>query len=469
MREFIILLFISVFHLPVFSQENLVINPSMEDSEGKVIHMWNVEREPGVPLVKGWFTPTSGSADYYNDDESSMYGYRIAKARSGEGRAAIIAAGSAKKQRNCEYIQGKLRRPLVMDQLYCVKFYVALDRTSRFTIDSLGIYFSTKPVAREGFKPLRVRPQIVTPADSFITARDGWVEISGLYLANGGEEYFTIGSFSQKHKVRLKSIGSKPQKRTIFSSVKRFAYFYLDDVSVVPLDSSQLGNCPEKQMKIVSRHPRYLFLVDVSSSMNFEGKLDSVRISLKEVINSLPHDTEVALVSFSGTPKRVLDFVPVAEKQKVFNAVDSLRPGGVTNVARSIDHVYQYIESIENIDDAVIVFFTDGIFNVSPSSIERIKKNYEDRKIQFTTLQFGDQENPDLKNIAEQTSGHYILNANVSLQENIEEELYTEVPVEIFEPVHYGKPEVSLVVVRPLRYWVYILLGLGAIKLYTYF
>src|SRR3954467_7723355 len=93
-----------------------------------------------------------------------------------------------------EYIQGRFSQPLIAGQKYCVKFYVALDHASPNTTTGIGAYISPDPVRSDNKEPLPCRPQIIT--HQLITYENGWTEISGTYTANGGEQYITIGSFS---------------------------------------------------------------------------------------------------------------------------------------------------------------------------------------------------------------------------------------------------------------------------------
>jgi hypothetical protein len=84
------MLFFSAIH----AQENLVFNPSAEETEkSKPIHFYNtVYNQPGVYFVDGWFNPNGSSADYYNRDKSTLKGHGMNKARTGEGRLAIVAS-----------------------------------------------------------------------------------------------------------------------------------------------------------------------------------------------------------------------------------------------------------------------------------------------------------------------------------------------------------------------------------------
>ena len=57
-----------------------------------------------------------------------------------------------------------------------------------------------------------------------------WVKISGIYTAHGGEQYITIGNFkldTQTDTLRVNTLGD-------------YTAYYIDDVSVIPLDSIQL-------------------------------------------------------------------------------------------------------------------------------------------------------------------------------------------------------------------------------------
>jgi len=452
-------------HLTVslFSQENLVINPGMEETvPTPPTHHWNTKLKVNTPLAPDWFTATEATADYFNSHESTMMGSPTVVAHRGQGRIGFICGAKNKYTRidYKEYPMGKLVRPLEANKNYCVTFHIALDGSSKFAMDSIGFYFSPEPVGLQQTTLIKVKPAYVMPADSIVTAKDGWVEVKAVYPANGGERYIVFGSFSHKDRIKLKSIGEHRPKRFHFSKVKKLAYYYLDDVSVSELPDSTDRPCLSGKTKNVAKSNRYLFLVDVSGSMHAGGNLDSVKQALKNSIRELPAEAEVAMVSFSGEPKLI---VPFSSPQAAgLNAsIDSLKHGGYTNVANSIEFAYNYLQKSEKAEGTSIMLFTDGIFEVNVPTNKRILQNYHDHQIRFSTFQFGDRTNFDLEKVAAATKADYIKVQSEQLNDMLAPHLYDVVEIPNKEKVYYTHMRFEMIAIRPLRYWLFILIGVA--------
>lgn len=178
--------------------------------------------------LRYWYIPTKGTTDYFNKCSkkgvsipSNQVGYQ--DTHSGNGYAGFL---SAKLGNEREYIQSELIQPLINGEEYYVEFWVSLADYSIYGISKLGAYFSNSIIREDFIKPLKVNPQIVMNEPILDTM--SWVKVSGIFKAQGGEKYITIGSFSSSSKCLVKT------GRKIFPKEKS-AYYYLDDVLVEPV------------------------------------------------------------------------------------------------------------------------------------------------------------------------------------------------------------------------------------------
>ena len=79
-------------------------------------------------------------------------------------------------------------------------------------------------------QPASAKPQIEQFGNPCITDTANWVRVGGIYTAHGGEQFITIGNFTDDaHTDTLKV-------QTSFG----YSGYNIDDVSVIPLDSMQL-------------------------------------------------------------------------------------------------------------------------------------------------------------------------------------------------------------------------------------
>jgi hypothetical protein len=97
-----------------------------------------------------------------------------------------------------------------------------------------SILFTTMSVyvdTANGLYILPANPQVTNYGNHIITDTLNWVKVSGVFIAQGGEQYLTLGNFKNNAQTSIQQI-----QPTGYNS----ATYYLDDVSVIPLDSIPL-------------------------------------------------------------------------------------------------------------------------------------------------------------------------------------------------------------------------------------
>ena len=113
-----------------------------------------------------------------------------------------------------EFFSVKLREPLIAGQCYDVSFFINR-ADSGCAINHIGAIFTTEP-------DLVGSPQIDW-SGQFLNDSIEWTEIFGSFIAEGGEEYMTLGNFY-------------PDDETDFNAEcdleYPFGYYYFDDVNV---------------------------------------------------------------------------------------------------------------------------------------------------------------------------------------------------------------------------------------------
>ena len=225
-RLFISLLFL--FRINAIGQ-NLVPNPSFEDSitcPTNYSQLYN---------TAAWVMPANtgtASADYYHQCAmavvgvpSNIAGYQ--NARTGVAYAGIYVYGDNVR----EYLQVQLTEPMVFDKVYEVEVSVSPAENFGRAVDRFGIHFSQTAISGTGsYFPLTTyTPQVENTVGNLLSDTVNWTTISGTYTAVGNEMYITIGNFVDDATTQTVVIGP-------FSSR---AYYYVDDVSVILLDSIQ--------------------------------------------------------------------------------------------------------------------------------------------------------------------------------------------------------------------------------------
>ncbi|MDR1006593.1 MAG: OmpA family protein [Bacteroidales bacterium] len=247
MKFCIVITAINVFLISnAFGQDtnDLIYNPSFEE------HLTcpnKIEAYGEMTEVLGWWQPTGGSSDYYNKcgkKQTSVPKNKlgIQMPRSGVGMVGIYTSKTTYR----EYIQTQLKEKLLKGEKYKLTFYVSLSEYSSGAIATIGGLFTTYKLSDTVREMLAInertmhdfnvkekrttyfKPQVVNPFEKPLTNTQQWMKIEGEFVAQGGEQYLTIGNFYPSDKSNVVDIAD-------LTYLLPGAYYYIDDVSLVCL------------------------------------------------------------------------------------------------------------------------------------------------------------------------------------------------------------------------------------------
>lgn len=184
----------------------------------------------------GWTAPTKmGTSDYFNF--CNNYGTTLAgvpvnllgfqQPFNGNGYGGFLAwvIGSSNGQSYREYLQTKLIQPLIAGTSYDFSFYVSYYGYN-YSVEKIGALFSVNDYYSNSFLPIIASPQIVNSTGP-ITDSLGWTKISGSFIANGGEQYLTIGYFEDSLSV-VDTLNTFNDPFVYMES-----YYYVDGVQLI--------------------------------------------------------------------------------------------------------------------------------------------------------------------------------------------------------------------------------------------
>ena len=191
--------------------------------------------------VKYWDNPNRTSADIHkNGKRQGVLKIGQSKAYSGE---YYLGLGFWSDGYRDEYTETKLKKVLVKDSLYCIKFYTMADSKYINYFKRLYFTFGNKYYHQRDdnffFLPDTVGFQKTD--ESVIENTDDYIELSNIYRSKGEENHLILGLFNKNEFFHY--LGeSADYHRDVLLMKKKIAYYYFDDISVVPIkDSSQ---CP---------------------------------------------------------------------------------------------------------------------------------------------------------------------------------------------------------------------------------
>ncbi len=224
--------------------QNLINDPSFEVYTDcpKRLGNFNVDLEH-------WSAPTIGSTDYFNACSTIMgipdnfNGSQQAKFGNGYAGFYMYAPNDYR-----EYIQAEILETLKKGTTYHLSFYVNLAEESDFAIRDFGVLFTEKQIVLPIKKYLsklqlsRIKDHKIhfleIERSNFFTDKNDWVMVSTELVANGTENFMTIGNF--ENNARTKWIKTK-------KNAKKGAYYYVDMVSLTKKYSNSIDTNPDKE------------------------------------------------------------------------------------------------------------------------------------------------------------------------------------------------------------------------------
>ena len=123
----------------------------------------------------------------------------------------------------------------------------------------------------------------------------------------------------------------------------------------------------------------FVFLIDVSGSMDSDDKLPLLKSGLLNLLEQLDPEDQVSIVTYSGKAETLLRPTKVKEGNKIAKAIKKLNASGCTNGGDALRDAYRlakesYVEGGNN----RIILGTDGDFNVGVTSTDALLEIVEE-------------------------------------------------------------------------------------------
>lgn len=262
--------FISILCSSIIFSQNYVINPSFE----------KVRETPSHPSELGfafpWSSPNIGTPDLYSslsrkkEYQIPVNYYGNQDVYNGSLYAAIFTSVGQDKYHG-EFIQGELIEKLEQNKLYRIEFYYSLaDKSNRYE-PTLGACLSEKRLYPTDKFPNKYKYAVKTDNLGELADKENWNKVSGLYVAQGNEQYIIIGKIEQD-KLSISTNGEGG-----------YAYYYIDNVLVTLMDS----NISNSSLVIDSIEPIKMNQSIVINNIYFESNNSSLKEESNNVLDSL--------------------------------------------------------------------------------------------------------------------------------------------------------------------------------------
>ncbi|MDR1678312.1 MAG: von Willebrand factor type A domain-containing protein [Prevotellaceae bacterium] len=245
-----------------------------------------------------------------------------------------------------------------------------------------------------------------------------------------------VDAASYSNVRRIINNGQMPKKNTIRVEefINYFSYDYPQPTGNHPVKIvTEMHACPwNKEHRLVQIGVKakeipsdnfpasnFVFLIDVSGSMDSPRKLPLVKSSMKLLLNNLRDEDRVAIVTYANNTNEVLQSTPASDKQKIMEAIDALYASGGTAGGDGIQRAYRIAEKnfIKGGNNR-IVLCTDGDFNIgisNPKDLEELIETKRKSGVYLTVLGYGMGNYKDnrLQTLSEKGNGNHAYIDNI--------------------------------------------------------
>ncbi|MFT7450240.1 MAG: hypothetical protein ACI9VN_000955, partial [Patescibacteria group bacterium] len=218
------------FVLTSLFAQNLVPNYSFETYAGCPSNLGL------VGLATPWFLPGTSTPDYFNACDnpppsflgvpSNAFGYQAAS--TGNAYCGFYATVGSFD----EHLTAPLTSPLVAGTCYYGEMYFSLAESfSTIGMDKLGMYLTNGAPTETPLGEIIATPAPQIYGNQIIVDTAEWVQVSGVFVADGGETHITLGQFFPDNEINYQAVVTPPPPINT-------SYYYVDDVSLFEIDEN---------------------------------------------------------------------------------------------------------------------------------------------------------------------------------------------------------------------------------------
>ncbi len=154
-----------------------------------------------------------------------------------------------------------------------------------------------------------------------------------------------------------------------------------------------------------------VFVIDISSSMKVEGRLDLLKASMIELTKMLRDIDKLTIIAYSNQANIILDTDFVKDKDTIIAIIQSLEAGGVTDGGKGMKLGYEKaLEAFIPNGNNQVIMTTDGAFNTGGDNVYTMAQKNTKKGIDMSIVGIKMKE-PDKKamyKIAELGNGAYV-------------------------------------------------------------
>lgn len=241
------------------SSQNLVPDPGFEIHNDSCINNW--------PGLTHWFNPNTATPDLWNMVEGcgsnipALWAEDVEAPTPLEGDCYIGLYTSTNLEANShtrDYLYTEMANPLEPGVAYVVQFSVYRMLYYGHAIDRLGIAFTDYAPFFDTFEVIPLQPQIETAGAVIQADSSYWQTFEFNYVAQGGEQYLTIGNFRYPEEME---IVVDPGAGSV-----NFSYYCFDEIQV---EADIKSGVPTVEIDFYALMADNDLIIDMKDVLNF--------------------------------------------------------------------------------------------------------------------------------------------------------------------------------------------------------
>lgn len=160
---------------------------------------------------------------------------------------------------------------------------------------------------------------------------------------------------------------------------------------------------PETKIMNDAADNNFVFLIDVSSSMNHPKRMPILKESLKYIVSQYRDSDFLTVITYSSKAEIILNPISASKMDTIFNVIDSLKTTGKTYGGVGLELAYKTaIENFIEKGNNKVIIATDGAFTNDKKQdklmIEIIDNGLKNQ-VSLSAFAFGDIEKADAKRL----------------------------------------------------------------------
>ncbi|MDE7453697.1 MAG: von Willebrand factor type A domain-containing protein, partial [Clostridia bacterium] len=218
-------------------------------------------------------------------------------------------------------------------------------------------------------------------------------------VSKAPSSYFSLDKNTATYSLVRKQINAGytifPDSIRIEEMINYFDYDFAAPTDKAVKVSGYLSDCPwnsenklllagirTAEYKVDTAVNNYVFLIDVSGSMQGKDRIDLAKYGLKKLVDSLGENDMVSIVTYASGVNTVLDSGECSplNKENIKAKIDGLVARGATNGGDGLQRAYNLAQkNFRQGGNNRVILISDGDFNVGMTSQTELKEFIQDK------------------------------------------------------------------------------------------